>query len=100
MPSDEEVTQRAGRLQALTGFTERACTALRPPFRARLGGLSAGPHHRWATPPQPPVPSVWQRSLTHRGGQAALHPDLRDTASHPSSPRTTLGDVAINRQAV
>jgi hypothetical protein len=71
-----------------------------PPFRARLGGLSAGPHHRWATPPQPPVPSVWQRSLTHRGGQAALHPDLRDTASLPSSPRPTLGDVAINRHEV
>jgi hypothetical protein len=38
MPSDEEVTQRAGSLQALTGFTERACTVLRPlsspPWRA------------------------------------------------------------------
>jgi hypothetical protein len=38
MPSDEEVTQRAGRLQALTGFTERACTVLRPPFEPALAG--------------------------------------------------------------
>jgi hypothetical protein len=38
MPSDEEVTQRAGSLQALTGFTERACTVLRPPFEPALAG--------------------------------------------------------------
>jgi hypothetical protein len=38
MPSDEELTQRAGSLQALTGFTERACTVLRPPFEPALAG--------------------------------------------------------------
>ena len=32
MPSDEEVTQRAGSLQAMTGVTHPACTALLPPF--------------------------------------------------------------------
>ena len=32
MPSDEEVTQRAGSLRAMTGLTEREFTALLPPF--------------------------------------------------------------------
>jgi hypothetical protein len=32
MPSDEEVTQRAGSLRAMTGLTEQECTALLPPF--------------------------------------------------------------------
>src|ERR687891_2953038 len=32
MPSDEEVTQRAGSLRAMTGLTEEEFTALLPPF--------------------------------------------------------------------
>jgi len=32
MPSDEEVTQRAGRVQAMTGLTPQECTALLPHF--------------------------------------------------------------------
>jgi hypothetical protein len=32
MPSYEEVTQRAGSLRAMTGFTEEEFTALLPPF--------------------------------------------------------------------
>jgi hypothetical protein len=32
MPSDEEVTQRAGSLRAMTGLTEQAFEALLPPF--------------------------------------------------------------------
>ena len=36
MPSDEEVTQRAGRLRAMTGLTEPTFTALLPPFEHAL----------------------------------------------------------------
>jgi hypothetical protein len=36
MPSDEEVTQRAGSGRALTGCTEQECTALLPPFAHAL----------------------------------------------------------------
>ena len=36
MPSDEEVTQRAGSLGAMTGFTAQAFEALRPPFAHAL----------------------------------------------------------------
>jgi DDE superfamily endonuclease len=32
MPSDAEVTQGAGRLRAMTGFTQPECTALLPHF--------------------------------------------------------------------
>jgi hypothetical protein len=32
MPSDDEVTQRAGSLRAMTGFTQPEFTALLPPF--------------------------------------------------------------------
>jgi len=32
MPSDEEVTQRAGSLRAMTGLTAQEFTALLPPF--------------------------------------------------------------------
>jgi hypothetical protein len=32
MPSDEEVTQRAGSLGAMTGLTEEECMGLLPPF--------------------------------------------------------------------
>jgi hypothetical protein len=36
MPSDEDVTQRAGSLRAMTGFTEPECTALLPHFEHAL----------------------------------------------------------------
>ena len=36
MPSDEDVTQRAGSLQAVTGLTEPEFTALLPPFEDAL----------------------------------------------------------------
>lgn len=36
MPSDEEVTPRAGSVRARTGFTEPALTALLPPFEHAL----------------------------------------------------------------
>src|SRR5919197_6545170 len=36
MPSYEEVTQRAGSLRAMTGFTEAEFTALLPPFERAL----------------------------------------------------------------
>ena len=36
MPSDEDVTQRAGSLRAMTGLTEEAFTALLPPFEHAL----------------------------------------------------------------
>ena len=36
MPSDEEVTQRAGSLRAMTGLTEQEFTALLPPFEDAL----------------------------------------------------------------
>jgi hypothetical protein len=36
MPSDEEVTQRAGSLRAMTGLTEQAFTALLPHFEHAL----------------------------------------------------------------
>jgi hypothetical protein len=36
MPSDEDVTQRAGSLQAMTGLTEPEFTALLPPFEDAL----------------------------------------------------------------
>jgi hypothetical protein len=32
MPSDEEVTQRAGSLRAMTGVPEAACMGWLPPF--------------------------------------------------------------------
>ena len=37
MPSDEDVTQRAGRLRAMTGLTEEEFTALLPHFEHALG---------------------------------------------------------------
>jgi truncated hemoglobin YjbI len=37
MPSDEDVTQRAGSLQAMTGLTEEEFTALLPHFEHALG---------------------------------------------------------------
>jgi hypothetical protein len=36
MPSDEDVTQRAGSLRARTGFTEQEFTALLPHFEHAL----------------------------------------------------------------
>ena len=36
MPSDEEVTQRAGSLRSMTGFTEAEFTTLLPPFEQAL----------------------------------------------------------------
>ena len=36
LPSDEDVTERAGRLQAMTGFTTQAFEALLPPFEHAL----------------------------------------------------------------
>ena len=36
MPSYEDVTQRAGSLRAMTGFTEEEFTALLPPFEHAL----------------------------------------------------------------
>jgi hypothetical protein len=36
MPTDEEVTQRAGSLQAMTGLTEQEFTAWLPPFEDAL----------------------------------------------------------------
>ena len=45
MPSYEDVTQRAGSLRAMTGLTEQEFTGAAAAFRARVGGLSAGPHH-------------------------------------------------------
>ena len=60
MPSDEEVTQRAGSLQALRWFTERACTALRPPFEPALAGYR---HDR--TIAGPPRPSRRYRPYGH-----------------------------------
>ena len=36
MPSDEEVTQRAGSLGSMTGFTAQAFEALLPPFEHAL----------------------------------------------------------------
>jgi hypothetical protein len=37
MPSDEDVRQRAGSLQAMTGFTQHDFEALLPPFEHALG---------------------------------------------------------------
>jgi len=36
MPSDEDVSQRAGSVRAMTGLTEPELTALRPPFERAL----------------------------------------------------------------
>jgi hypothetical protein len=36
MPSDEEVTQRAGSLRSMTGFMEAEFTGLLPPFEHAL----------------------------------------------------------------
>ena len=38
MPSDEEVTQRAGSLRAMTGLTQQEFEALLPPFEQALAG--------------------------------------------------------------
>src|SRR5687767_13813367 len=43
MPSDEEVTQRAGSLRAMTGLTPQACSALLPPFERAF--LAYMPEH-------------------------------------------------------
>ena len=42
MPSDEEVTQQAGSLRAMTGLTEQEFTALLPPFEDALGTYLRG----------------------------------------------------------
>jgi hypothetical protein len=69
MPSDEEVTQRAGRLQALTGFTERACTVLRPPFEPALAG-----YRQDRTIAGPPRPSRRYRPYGRRGARDRPRP--------------------------
>jgi hypothetical protein len=50
MPSDEEVTQRAGSLWAMTGFTQQALSTLLPPFEhallAYLEGRTIAGHPR------------------------------------------------------
>jgi hypothetical protein len=43
MPSDEEVTTRAGSLRAMTGLTAQAFQALLPPFAQALGAYLRDP---------------------------------------------------------
>jgi hypothetical protein len=61
MPSDEEVLQRAGSLQAMTGFTAEAFTTLRPHVER---ALVADLQHR--TIAGHPRPSRRYRASDHR----------------------------------
>ena len=97
MPSYEEVTQCAGSVCARTGVTEAALTALLPHVAPACVTSLPGPAHGWAPPHEPPLPYVGDLSLTHDGRHAALHPDLLETAPHPSRARTTRGQVSIAR---
>ena len=66
-----------------------------PPFRARVGGLSAGPHDRWAPPYEPTLQYLQHVSFTHDSRQTALHSDVYETESYSGSARSALWDVAI-----
>jgi hypothetical protein len=71
MPSDDEVTQRVGRVRAMTGLTPHEFTALLPPFeRAFLAYMEdhtiAGQprtHRRYRTYDTSPVPTMADKWL-------------------------------------
>jgi hypothetical protein len=87
MPSDEEVTQRAGSLQALTGFTERACTVLRPPFEPALAG-----YRQDRSIAGLPRPSRRYRPYGRRGTRDRPRPPgLDGCRPHGRRARTTRG---------
>jgi hypothetical protein len=50
MPSDEEVTPRAGSLRSMTGLTEAECTALLPHFECALVGSMGSPAPSMGSP--------------------------------------------------
>ena len=45
MPSDEEVTERAGSLCAMTGLTETECQAILAHFEQAFQAVPGEPHH-------------------------------------------------------
>jgi Helix-turn-helix of DDE superfamily endonuclease len=71
MPSDEEVTQRAARLRAMTGFTQPEFTALLPHFEhaflAYMPEQTLAGHprtsRRYSTYATSPLPTMADKSL-------------------------------------
>jgi hypothetical protein len=71
MPSDEEVTERAGSVRAMTGLTETACQALLPhceqAFVAYLGNRTIDGHprtsRRYSTYATCPLPTMADKLL-------------------------------------
>jgi hypothetical protein len=77
MPSDEDVTQRAGSLRAMTGFTEPEFTALLPHFEQALMAYlrdrtmdgqprASRRYSMYDTCPLPTMADTWLFSLTYR----------------------------------
>jgi len=95
MPSDEEVSQRAGGGQAMTGIPPPRIHGTPAACRTRISGLYGRPLCWWTTVPQRSLQYVWHLSVTHNGWQVARYSDLLETASHPWSARSALWDVSI-----
>ena len=98
MPSDEDVTQRAESLQAMTGLTEPEFTALLPPFEDALAAYLQDRTIDGQPRTSRRYSAYGTLSFTHDSRQTTLHSDVCETESHSRTPRTALWDVPIKCQ--